>query len=130
MTSGLLLTRTIRAAVHRPQSKRKNNHASFQKTLSVANGPIDRQLMLLMDKELAFEVSLYAITDQHIGKISHEDRNKGSILIHTPKESISLAISPLTRHTSKMEIKANTDSKNVQRIITYLKAKERSFMDY
>jgi len=122
ITLVLLILRKIRTTVYHPKSQ------TAQYTSS--NGPVDQKIILLMDKELAFEVSLYAVTDQNIGEITHGDKHKGSISISTPYESITLLISALTKHTSEIEIKANRYNDHIQQLIHYLKAKELSFIDY
>ena len=95
-----------------------------------STGPVDTSLMLLMDKELAFEVALHSIIDQHIGEVNKGDKKKGTISIHTPEQFINIAISTLTKHSVRVELKADTYSKNVQQIINYIKTKEHSFLQY
>jgi hypothetical protein len=94
------------------------------------NGPIDKKLMLLMDRELAFEVALYSIIDQNIGEVSKGSKREGTISIYTPEQMINLSISTLTKHTSQLEVKADAYNMSVQRIINYLKIKEQSFLQY
>ncbi len=95
-----------------------------------SNGPIDTSLLLLMDRELAFEVALHSIIDQDIGEVTKGDKQKGTISIHTPEQLINIAVSKLTKHTARIELKADTYSKGVQKIIEYLKLKEHSFLQY
>ncbi len=125
ITLVLLIMRKIRTVTYHPQ----NNDMQKENSIS-PKGPVDQKIILLMDKELAFEVSLYAVTDQNIGEITHGDKRKGSISISTPYESITLLISTLTKHTSEIEIKANRYNSHIQQLIHYLKTKELSFMDY
>ena len=101
-----------------------------KETIIPINVPTEKQVMLFMDKELAFEVSLRAIADQDIGNVTNNDKGKGSIDIRTLDEGIAISISALTKHTSEIKIKASAYSKKVQQIIDYLKIKEYSFMDY
>jgi len=126
ITLVLIIMRKIRIATYHP----KNKTAQYKENITSSKGPVDQKIMLLMDKELAFEVSLYAVSDQNIGEITHGDKRKGSISISTPQESITLLISALTKHTSEVEIKANRYNDHIEQIIQYLKAKELSFMDY
>ena len=111
-------------------SSEKASDTTSEKTVYPADKPMDQKFMLLMDKELAFEVALHAIMDQNIGEISNADKNKRSIVIHATNEIIALSITSLTKHTSEVLITALPDSKNVQNIISYLKEKEHSFLDY
>ena len=92
---------------------------------------IEHKLMLLMDKKLAFEVALYAITDQNMGEITTKETKESSIIIlHTQEETMQITITALTRHTSQVILKTERNSKYVQKIISYIKEKERSFLQY
>jgi len=94
------------------------------------NGPIDKTFMLLMDKELAFEVAIYSIIDQNIGEVTKGSKDKGTISIYTPEQMINLAITSLTKHTAQVEVNADSYNTSVQQIINYLKLKEQSFLQY
>jgi len=111
-------------------SSEKASDTTSEKTVYPTDQLMDQKFMLLMDKELAFEVALYAIMDQNIGEISNANKNKRSIIIHATNEVITLSVTSLTKHTSEVLITAMPDSKNVQNIISYLKEKEHSFLDY
>ncbi len=92
---------------------------------------IEQKLMLLMDKKLAFEVALYAITDQNIGEITTNDTKESSIItLHTKEETIQITITSLTRHTSQIILKTERNSKYAHKIISYIKEKEHSFLQY
>ncbi len=121
---------SITRAISRSTQKIGSKNNKIQRTIIPSSGPVDEKLMLLMDMQLAFEVSLYAISDQEIGNIVSGDRQKGSIVMRSSEESISISISPLTKHTSEVEIKANSHSNGVYQIINYLKNKEHSFINY
>ena len=124
MTGILLLMRKARAKhIQITQPESNIIHES-------TNGPADKKFMLLMDSELAFEVALYSIIDQNIGEVTKGNKRDGTINIFTPKQMISIAISPLTKHTSQIEVKADAYNMSVQRIINYLKLKETSFLQY
>lgn len=147
ITLTLLSLRKIRQVTQKKQKEHLEKSKLFMKRKTVvnhmedtennpalktptANKSIDQKLILLMDKELAFEVSLYAITDQNIGKVSNKDKYKNSIVINAQDETIILSVKSLTRHTSEVFINAIPNSKNVQKIISYIKEKELSFLDY
>ena len=141
MASVLLVMRKIRHNAHQKEKiypkndpekvkTNANSDTASEKTVYPADKPIDQKFMLLMDKELAFEVALHAIMDQNIGEISNADKNKRSIMIHATNETITLSITSLTKHTSEVLITATPNSKNVQNIISYLKEKELSFLEY
>ncbi|MBA1420334.1 MAG: hypothetical protein FAF03_05600 [Epsilonproteobacteria bacterium] len=88
-------------------------------------------IMLLMDNSIAFEVLLYAIADQQLGQLTESKEAEGHIIIKTDKSIIKMSISPLTKHTSQMQISSEIDdTENIQKIITYMKEKEYSFTQY
>lgn len=92
---------------------------------------IEHRLMLLMDKKLGFEVALYAITDQKIGEITTKETKESSmIILHTLEETMQIIITPLTRHTAQVLLKTERNSKYDQKIISYIKEKEHSFLQY
>jgi len=91
---------------------------------------IEEKFMLLMDKELAYEVSLNAINHGKIGDIIHENKDEGSILLRTKDEEIRLTISSLTKHTSEVKISSTIDNSTMKNIISMLKEKEHSFIQY
>jgi len=133
----LLFMRKIR---HSTQRKRKtprkkeirntNNRQSLEKISHSATKPVDQKFLLLMDKDLAFEVALHAVMDQNIGEFSDTDKNQRTIIVHTTHETITLSITSVTKHTSEVLITAIPQSKNVQNIISYIKEKEFSFLEY
>ena len=96
----------------------------------IKDGPVDQKLILLMDKELAFEVAIYSIIDQAIGEVNKGNKRKGTISISTPEQMIDIAVSSLTKHSSKIEVKADKYNTSVEQIIHYLKMKEHSFLQY
>lgn len=89
-------------------------------------------IMLLMDKEMVYEVSLNAIRNENLGDIVHQNKETGSILLrNNDNEEIIIDISSLTRHTSEVSISSTfTNNSNIQNIISILKDKEHSFIQY
>ena len=124
ITGVLLLMRRIRST--------NVEESQYQSNLDddVRDEAVEEKLMLLMDKELAFEVAIHSIIDQDIGDVSRGDKRKGTMSIRTPEQMIKIAISSLTKHTSQLEVKAETYNKEVEKIINYLKVKENSFLQY
>ena len=96
---------------------------------SVKKG-IDQKLMLLMNKKLIFELILTTIKNQISHPIVKHDIDKGNINIRIHGEVISIAIIPLTKHTSEIMINGISNSKYIQNIISFLKEKEHSFLQY
>jgi len=87
-------------------------------------------IMLLINKNLAYELSINTINSKKIGVIVHRNKDEGSILLHTQDEEIYLLISPLTQHTSEIKISGTLDKKTMTNIISSLKEKEQSFIEY
>jgi len=91
---------------------------------------IEEKFMLLMDKELAYEVSLSTINQGKIGVIIHQNKEEGAILLRSADEEIKIVISSLTKHTSEVHITSTIDNNNIKNIISVLKEKEHSFIQY
>jgi len=98
-----------------------------QKSISMGK----QKIILLMDKALSLNVILYAITDQNIGTVTQEKENEQTtISIQTDTEQIKLIITALTRHTTEVTIISSDNSEDTKKIITYVKEKEFSFLQY
>ncbi|MBD3789827.1 MAG: hypothetical protein IE885_05620 [Campylobacterales bacterium] len=98
----------------------------------VKNKSLDHKFLLTMDPDLAFEVCLYAITDQKIGKIKKHTKTtkERNIEIQSEDEDIRITIAPLTKHTSRLTLHTYINSLNAKRIISYVKQQEYSLMQY
>ncbi len=94
------------------------------------NKSIGQTVMLLMDQELAYEVTLNAIKYHSIGNINTGDSSQNTILVKNKKESLKITFTAPTKHTAKVAIETESNTKSVQKIITYLKEKEHSFLQY
>ena len=91
---------------------------------------IEQKMILLMDKELALEVLLSAISEQHIGVLTSDSNNDTQMTVKNDNELLQLSISTLTRHTSQVVITSEINSKAAKKIIHYMKEKEHSFLQY
>lgn len=91
---------------------------------------MDHKLMLLMNKELTFEIILTMIKKQIEHSITRHNIDKGDINIKIHDEIISISITSLTKHTSQVKINVINNSKHTQNIISFLKEKEHSFLQY
>ena len=131
MTSTLSRTENHHKEVIQSQKEdiNVNNNSNIETPPNKIHGDVEHKLMLLMDKALAFEVSLYAISEENIGTASLGNSLE-EIKIHTKHGIIYLTISTLTRHTSKIVIHAKHDSEEINKLITYIKEKELSFLQY
>ena len=108
----------------------KSQAATSPNTVPHNNKNIEQKIILLMDKEFALEVLLHAISHQHIGILTQNHDKEEKMSIKTENDIIELSIHRLTRHTSQLMITSNKDSKDVKKIITYMKMKELSFLQY
>jgi len=112
----------------------EKKHQSTQANIAMEALPepasIEGKFMLLMDKELAYEISLTAIDTQNIGEIIHQNKEEGSILLRNKDEEIRISISSLTKHTAQVFITSSIDNSKMKDIISMLKEKEHSFMQY
>jgi len=90
------------------------------------------KFMLLMGKELAYEISLETISKQKLGNIIHEDKNQGLIVLQDENENneIKINVSSLTKHTSQITMSSTYGINKMKKIIKILKEKEHSFMQY
>jgi len=86
--------------------------------------------MLLMDKDLTFEVALHAIVDQNIGTLTASKKKEEYITVKNNNESLHFSLSKLTRHTTQMVIYSIPDSVAAKKLINYMKEKEHSFLQY
>jgi mannitol-specific phosphotransferase system IIBC component len=111
---------------------RKNKKSKQTAKISESqNGKnIEQKIILLMDKELTIEVLLHAISHQHIGILTQSHDKEKIMSLKTEDEVIELSINKLTRHTSQLIITSNKDSEAVKKIVTYMKMKEFSFLQY
>lgn len=91
---------------------------------------IDQKLMLLMNKELTFEVILSTLKNQFSNSRTTQNIEKGNIDIKINDEMISITVTPLTKHTSQVIINGTNNSKYIQDIVSFLKEKEHSFLQY
>lgn len=105
--------------------------SEIEASSSNSRTPKEQKLMLLMDKKLAFDVALFSIIDQKLGKTTtKETKEKYTIALRTQNETIQIISTSLTRHTSQIVLKAAENSQELQKIITYIKQKEHSFLQY
>lgn len=114
-----------------PDTVHENTIVNSQTAPSNSKTPIEQTLMLLMDKKLAFDVALFAIIDQNLGDIkTKESQEKCTITLRTQDETIQIITTSLTRHTAQIVLKAAQNSGELQKVISYIKEKEHSFLQY
>jgi len=138
----LMFTKRIKSEPHRKMKmpikqdptiyEKKHQSIRNNNTSNPADNPasVVETFMLLMDRELAYEVSLTAISDQKMADVMKENEKEKSIQLRTDDEEINIKISSLTKHTAQVLISSTIDKENIRKIITILKEKEHSFMQY
>lgn len=86
--------------------------------------------MLLMDRALTFQVLLNTLKDQNACTITENDPEKGTISIQTKEGMIQTTITSLTKHTSQLMLVTQNNAKQVKKLISQIKEKEHSFLQY
>jgi mannitol-specific phosphotransferase system IIBC component len=112
------------------QTEKVTSSTKTRPTVKGKHPTTHHKIMLLMDNKLAFEVALQAITEKKIGVLTANDEGEGYLTINAKDETLELSILSLTRHTTQVSIDSHPDSENAKKLITYLKEKELSFLQY
>ena len=135
--AGIIITLILSVTINfLRERKEKNLHKLQTETSlsqeideSVKNGT-DHKLMLLMRKELIFEIILSMVKkSMPQAKTSHHI-NKGNIHIQIDEETTSISVISITRQTSEVVINSVNNSKQAQHIFSLLKEKEQAFLKY
>lgn len=120
-----------------PSKNRVQKEAVMPETISLKeineNGGEEKtgqKMMLLLSKELIFEIIMTATKNQVFRSIITHNIEKGSVMIKTRTETISISIQSLTQHTSQIIIQSLEGSIFTQNLIDYIKEKEDSFLQY
>ncbi len=121
-------TKQIKTEKHKKTAS-PTKRTSTSKSMKSPNY-IVKTFMILMDKEMAYEVSLNAIHHENIADICEKDEEEKSIYLRIDKEEINIKFSTLTTHTTQVLISSTKNKNNIIKIITALKEKEHSFMKY
>ena len=83
-----------------------------------------------MDKELTFDVIVSALKNEKECTLSKSDPKKGTMTIQTKDGIIHTTITSLTQHTSQIILQTVDNSKQIKNLISHLKEKEHSFLQY
>ena len=86
--------------------------------------------MLLMDRELTFDVILHAFKKEEDCTLSASDPQKGTMTIQTKEGIIQTTITSLTQHTSQIILLTQSNAAQVKKLIANLKEKEQAFLQY
>ena len=114
------------------EKKSQSTKTSAKPKPSINHDTVVETFMLLMDKDIAYEVALSAIRDENISDVleKNEKKKEKSIQLQTKEEEIHIKLSSLTKHTTQVFISSTLNKDNIRKIITVLKEKEHSFMQY
>lgn len=127
----LLIMKKIKSTQNESLEIDKNRDDLIKFSTSNNTTPIEQKLMLLMHKDLAFEVTLFSITDQNLGEIAtKETKEKDTITLRTYDGTIQIIISKLTRHTAQVIIKGLKNSQELHKIISFIKKTEYTLLQY
>jgi hypothetical protein len=115
-----------------PQKSQKSQKVSSTPTTKKTplSSSIIKEVYLLLDKDMAFDISLQSVLEQSLGKLLDKNKNKGIFSIKTDYQRIDFEILPLTKHTSKLTIKPQTYNYTVLQILSFIKNKEVSLLSY
>jgi len=88
------------------------------------------KFILLMDRKLAYEVSLRSMNEQNIGEIIYQNKAKGLILLKDGLKEFKINITMLTKHTAEIIITSTLEHHFIKNIIVGIKTKEYQFLNY
>jgi len=91
---------------------------------------VTKEMYLLLDKEMAFDLSVESVTQQSVGSLLSGNKHKGLFSVKTEYQTIDFEIQSLTRHTSKINIKTQKHNDAFRDILTYIKKREASLLAY
>jgi len=118
-------TETQTAPIQEVAKEHKNSKNNQAKGVSK-----EVKCMLLMDRELTFEVLLNTLKDQDMCTVSASDPKKGTLTIQTKEGMIQTTITSLTKHTSQIILLTQNNAKHVKTLISLIKEKEHAFLQY
>jgi len=123
---------------YKPENNVKKHHKkvskSEQDSLSTnvpkSQASFMQELYIIMDKEMAFDMSLQSILEQSLGTLLNTNKHRGVFSVRTKHQTMDFEIQQLTRHTSKINIKAQKRNDTFDKILNYIKSKELSMLTY
>jgi len=107
----------------------KEHKENFDTTM-VKTPSKEQKFILLMDRELAYEVSLQSMEDQNVGEIIYQNKDKGLILLKDDLKELKINITTLTKHTAEIIITSTLDHHFIKDVMSLIKTKERLFLHY
>lgn len=90
----------------------------------------ESKCMLLMDRELAFEILMNFLKKIKHSTIAINDPKRGIITIQNKKGIIQTNITALSKHTSEIILRTQNNIIDVEKLIHALKEKEHSLLQY
>jgi len=91
---------------------------------------IEKKFILLMEKELAYEVSLQSMQHQNVGEIIYQNKDKGLILLKDDRKELKINVSTLTKHTAEIIITSTLNHHFIKQVVALIKNKEHDFLTY
>lgn len=113
------------APVHVETETAPNHKVSETKKNPKQGNSLSKEIkcMLLMDKELTFDVIVSALKNQKECTLSQSDPKKGTMSIQTKNGIIQTTITSLTQHTSQIILQTVDNTKQIKDLISHLKEK-------
>ncbi|MDQ7047077.1 MAG: hypothetical protein Q9M39_05465 [Sulfurovum sp.] len=133
MSLPLALIRLISNVIRTPKTYEDEEVIVPLETLVITkenNLPEEIKCMLLMDRELAFDVTLNTLKNNSTCTLVKSDPKKGTMRIQTTEGIIEISITSLTRHTSRIILQAIDNVTHVKHLISKVKEKEHAFLQY
>lgn len=90
----------------------------------------ESKCMLLMDRELAFDILMNFLKKIKHSTIAVNDPKRGIITIQNKKGIIQTNITALSKHTSEIILRTQNNIIDVEKLIHALKDKEHSLLQY
>lgn len=140
LAAAILLLRKTQVTKPKVRTKTSFNANNIPKILTIPqedfdaniikSKTIEKKLILLMDKELAYEVSLQSMHDQNVGEIIYQNKDKGLILLKEDRKEFKINVSILTKHTAEIIITSTLNHHFIKQVVSLIKNKEHAFLTY
>jgi len=122
--------KTLRKTNTKSQNQRELTKVTPTRIRNTQINTFLKEMYLLVDKEMAFDISLDTIVENSFGTPTDTNKHRGTFSVRTKKQTIDFEVQPLTRHTSKLNIKAQKHNETFTSILSGIKAKEFSILSY
>ena len=89
-----------------------------------------KEIYFLANPELTYDILIDIINKLSFGNIINENQTKLLFSLKTEHQIIDFEIRPLTRHTTKINIKLQKSNDSSNNLISYIKQREYSLLNY